>query len=97
VRGHARRLPRGRRRPRDVDLFVYHQANRGSSTRSRAPGAARERLVDAIGELGNTSAASIPLALSVAADEGLLAPGSRVLVGAMGSGFTMGPPFWTGR
>ena len=75
----------------DVDLFVYHQANRrildAVAERLALP---RERLVDAIGELGNTSAASIPLALSLAADEGLLAPGSRVLVGAMGSGFTYG-------
>jgi 3-oxoacyl-[acyl-carrier-protein] synthase-3 len=75
----------------DVDLFVYHQANRRIlDAVAERLGVDRDRVVDAIGEVGNTSAASIPLALCAAADEGRLAPGSRVLVGAMGSGFTYG-------
>jgi 3-oxoacyl-[acyl-carrier-protein] synthase III len=75
----------------DVDAFVYHQANRRilDAVAERLE-LDRDRLVDAIGDVGNTSAASIPLALCAAADEGRLAPGSRVLVGAMGSGFTYG-------
>jgi 3-oxoacyl-[acyl-carrier-protein] synthase-3 len=75
----------------EVDLFVYHQANRRilDAVAERLE-VDRARVVDAIGEVGNTSAASIPLALAAAADESRLAPGSRVLVGAMGSGFTYG-------
>jgi len=77
--------------PADVDLFVYHQANRRIlDAVAERLGLQRERVMDAIGDLGNTSAASIPLALSLAADQARLAPGSRVLVGAMGSGFTYG-------
>ena len=44
----------------------------------------------AIGSLGNTSAASVPLALAQARDEGRLAPGMRVVLAAAGSGFTWG-------
>ena len=75
----------------DIDLFVYHQAN----TRILASLAERlslehERVVDAIGGLGNTSAASVPLALAAARRDGRLAPGMRVLLAAAGSGFTWG-------
>jgi 3-oxoacyl-[acyl-carrier-protein] synthase-3 len=75
----------------DVDLFVYHQANR----RILAAIAQRleldpSRIVDAIGDMGNTSAASVPLTLCQAADEGRLRPGDRVLVAAAGAGFTYG-------
>ena len=75
----------------DVDLFVYHQAN----TRILAALAERleidaRRVVDAIATLGNTSAASVPLALAAARAEGRLAPGMRVLLAAAGSGFTWG-------
>jgi 3-oxoacyl-[acyl-carrier-protein] synthase-3 len=76
---------------RDVDLFVYHQAN------GRILSAVGERLaldparvVNAIGLLGNTSAASIPLALAFAEREGSLRDGSRVLMAAFGAGFTWG-------
>jgi 3-oxoacyl-[acyl-carrier-protein] synthase III len=48
------------------------------------------RVVDAIGETGNTSAASIPLALSEAHRQGRLSAGDRVLLGAVGAGFTWG-------
>ncbi|MDX6666254.1 MAG: 3-oxoacyl-[acyl-carrier-protein] synthase, partial [Solirubrobacteraceae bacterium] len=46
--------------------------------------------LDVIAELGNTSAASIPLALAEASRSGLVAPGSQVLLGAVGAGFTWG-------
>jgi 3-oxoacyl-[acyl-carrier-protein] synthase-3 len=77
--------------PAEVDLFVYHQAN----TRILASLAERlaldpARVVDAIGGLGNTSAASVPLALDAARRDGRLAPGMRVLLAAAGSGFTWG-------
>ena len=75
----------------DVALFVLHQANgRIITAVSEALGVAPERVIDAIGELGNTSAASIPLALAEARSRGLLHEGDRVLLGAVGAGFTWG-------
>jgi 3-oxoacyl-[acyl-carrier-protein] synthase-3 len=75
----------------DVDLFVYHQANgrilRAIGERLDLPPA---KIADYIGELGNTSAASIPLALGLLREDGRLRPGHRVLVAAIGAGFTWG-------
>jgi 3-oxoacyl-[acyl-carrier-protein] synthase III len=75
----------------DVDLFVYHQAN------SRILAAVGDRLqlppgrvVDSLAVYGNTSAASIPLALSDAERDGRLAAGSTVLLAAFGAGLTWG-------
>ena len=75
----------------DVDLFVYHQAN------SRILRAVGERLdlpvakvADYVGETANTSAASIPLTLSLAREDGRLRKGDRVLVAGIGAGFTWG-------
>ena len=75
----------------EIDLFVYHQANRRilESLRSRL-GVPADRVVDAIAEVGNTSAASLPLALAHARADGRLRPGARVLFGAAGSGFCFG-------
>jgi 3-oxoacyl-[acyl-carrier-protein] synthase-3 len=47
-------------------------------------------VVDCIGEYGNTSAATLPLALAFSEREGRLQPGDRVLLGAFGAGFTWG-------
>jgi 3-oxoacyl-[acyl-carrier-protein] synthase-3 len=75
----------------DIDLFVLHQANgRILTAVGEALGVAPERVLDAIAEVGNTSAASIPLALGEARERGLLADGSKVLLGAVGAGFTWG-------
>jgi 3-oxoacyl-[acyl-carrier-protein] synthase-3 len=75
----------------EIDLFVYHQAN------SRIISAVGERLdlplgkvIDCLADYGNTSAASIPIALSEAASSGLLRKGSRVLLSAFGAGLTWG-------
>jgi 3-oxoacyl-[acyl-carrier-protein] synthase-3 len=75
----------------DIDLFVYHQAN------ARIIRAVGERLdldpakvADYIGQLGNTSAASVPLTLSLSREDGRLRPGMKVLLGAIGAGFTWG-------
>jgi 3-oxoacyl-[acyl-carrier-protein] synthase-3 len=77
--------------PAEIDLFVYHQANaRILSAVGDRLGLPPDRVVNAIGELGNTSAASIPLALAVAERDGSLTPGARVLVAAFGAGFTWG-------
>jgi 3-oxoacyl-[acyl-carrier-protein] synthase-3 len=75
----------------DIDLFVYHQAN---ARITRAVGERLEldfdRVVDCIAELGNVSAATLPVALSIANEDGRLWPGARVLLCAFGAGFTWG-------
>jgi 3-oxoacyl-[acyl-carrier-protein] synthase-3 len=77
--------------PADVDVFVFHQANRRIlDAVAERLGLRRERVVDAIGEVGNTSAASIPLALAHAREQGMLRAGDRVLLGAVGAGFVYG-------
>src|SRR5919199_319996 len=75
----------------DVDVFVYHQANsriiRAVATELSADPA---RVVDVVDRFANTSAASIPIALSVAAREGRLRPGATVLLAAFGAGLVWG-------
>jgi 3-oxoacyl-[acyl-carrier-protein] synthase-3 len=75
----------------DVDLFVFHQANSRILTavaeRLDVPGG---RVFDCIAELGNTSAASVPLALNLAVETGALEPGARVVIGAIGAGLNWG-------
>jgi len=75
----------------DVDLFVYHQANgRILSAVAERLGVPGERVFDCIAELGNTSAASVPLALAEARRVGALEPGARVVLGAVGAGLVWG-------
>jgi 3-oxoacyl-[acyl-carrier-protein] synthase-3 len=75
----------------DVDLFVYHQAN---ARITRAVGARlgleSSRVVDCIADQGNTSAATLPLALAHAEASGRLRRGMTVLLGAFGAGLTWG-------
>jgi 3-oxoacyl-[acyl-carrier-protein] synthase-3 len=82
----------------DVDLFVYHQANsRIIAAVARELGADPDRVVDVVGRFANTSAASIPIALSVASAEGRLAPGATVLLAAFGAGLVWGGTVVTWR
>jgi 3-oxoacyl-[acyl-carrier-protein] synthase-3 len=75
----------------DIDLFVLHQANgRILSAVAEGLGVEPDRVLDVIADIGNTSAASIPLALAQAQRDGRLAAGDRVLLGAVGAGFTWG-------
>jgi 3-oxoacyl-[acyl-carrier-protein] synthase-3 len=75
----------------DVDLFVYHQANaRITRAVGKRLGLSSARIVDCIERLGNTSAASIPLALASAEHEGRLHDGALVLLAACGAGFMWG-------
>jgi 3-oxoacyl-[acyl-carrier-protein] synthase-3 len=75
----------------EIDLFVYHQANgRILSAVGERLGLPAERVVDCIGRYGNTSAATLPLALAFSEDAGRLGAGDRVLLGAFGAGFTWG-------
>lgn len=73
----------------DVDLFVAHQANsRILDAVARRVGIGPERCHLTVDRHGNTSAASIPLALADAHAAGRLRPGSRVLTTAFGAGLT---------
>jgi 3-oxoacyl-[acyl-carrier-protein] synthase III len=75
----------------EIDLFVYHQANaRITRAVGERLGLAPARVVDCIERLGNSSAATLLLALSAAERDGRLRPGARVLLGAFGAGFTWG-------
>jgi 3-oxoacyl-[acyl-carrier-protein] synthase-3 len=75
----------------EIDLFVFHQANgRILAAVGERLGLPAGRVVDCIGEYGNTSAATLPLALAFSEREGLLAPGHQVLLAAFGAGFTWG-------
>jgi 3-oxoacyl-[acyl-carrier-protein] synthase-3 len=75
----------------EIDLFVYHQANsRILAAVGERLALPNERIVDCIGEYGNTSAATLPLALAHAQSHGLLRDGTRVLLAAFGAGFTWG-------
>lgn len=74
-----------------IDWFVPHQANRRIITASAEKlGISLEKVVLTVQDHGNTSAASIPLALDVAWRDGRLKPGHIVLIEAMGGGFTWG-------
>jgi len=75
----------------DIDLFVYHQANaRILAAVGERLALPTERVVNCIERYGNTSAASIPIALAEAEAEGRLTAGMRVLMGAFGAGFVWG-------
>ena len=75
----------------DIDWFVPHQANRRIIDASvKKLGIAPEKVVITVDVHGNTSAASIPLALSVAKADGRIQPNDLILLEAMGGGFTWG-------
>jgi 3-oxoacyl-[acyl-carrier-protein] synthase-3 len=75
----------------DLDWLVPHQANKriidGSAKKLGIP---LEKVVVTVDQHGNTSAASIPLALAVAAGDGRIKQGDLVMLEAMGGGFTWG-------
>ena len=75
----------------DVDWFVPHQANkRIIDDSARKLGIAPEKVVTTVDKHGNTSAASIPLALTAAVADGRIKRGDLVMLEAMGGGFTWG-------
>lgn len=75
----------------DVDLLIPHQANaRIIDATARRLGFDEAKIFTNIASYGNTSAASIPIALSEALDEGRLAPGANLLLVAFGAGLTWG-------
>jgi 3-oxoacyl-[acyl-carrier-protein] synthase-3 len=82
--------------PADVSLIVPHQANaRILEAVARELGVGPERMAVNIDRLGNTSAASIPIALEEASRSGRLASGDHVVLVAFGAGLTWGASLLT--
>ncbi len=83
----------------DVDWFIPHQANlRIIEATAKRLGVSMDRVILNVERVGNTSAASIPLAIHEAARAGRLQPGNKVISVAFGSGVTWGGVAleWTG-
>ncbi|NKB52016.1 MAG: beta-ketoacyl-ACP synthase III [Rhizobiaceae bacterium] len=75
----------------DIDWFIPHQANRRIIDASaKKLKIASDKVVLTVNQHGNTSAASIPLAINTAVKDGRLKEGDLVLLEAMGGGFTWG-------
>ena len=81
--------------PSDIDHFVPHQANlRIIEAAAKRLGVPMERVVVNVQETGNTSAASIPLALADADAKGRFKPGDKMVAAAFGAGVTWGGLAW---
>jgi len=84
-------LEQARLTPADIDWLVPHQANlrimKGTAKKLDLP---LEKMVVTVNEHGNTSAASIPLALDQAVRDGRIKPGQNVMMEGVGGGFTWG-------
>ena len=75
----------------DIDWFVPHQANkRILEAVSKKVGLSKDKVIITVDKHANTSAASIPLAINDAVEEGKIKPGDLVLLEAMGGGFSWG-------
>ena len=86
-----RLLSRNQLTANDIDLFVSHQANRRIITSAAERlGLPAEKVVINIERFGNTTAATIPLALNDAVNDGRIKRGDRVLLASVGAGFTVG-------
>ncbi|ABM45195.1 3-oxoacyl-[acyl-carrier-protein] synthase 3 [Bartonella bacilliformis Peru38] len=77
--------------PSQLDWFVPHQANkRIIEASAKKLGIKTDKVVITVDQHGNTSAASVPLALATAVQDGRIKEGDLVLLEAMGGGFTWG-------
>ncbi len=77
--------------PDDIDLFVPHQANiRIIESVAKTLGLPEKRVFVNVDRYGNTSAASVPIALAEAVNSGRVQPGDRIVAVAFGAGFTSG-------
>ena len=75
----------------DVDWLIPHQANiRIIQATGKRLGVPVEKVIATVGQHGNTSAASIPLALDLAVRDGRIQRGHRILLEGVGGGFTWG-------
>ena len=87
----TRVLERNGLTPDDIDLFVSHQANRRIiQSATERLGIPAEKVIINIDRFGNTTAATIPLALNDAVCSGKLKKGNLVLLASVGAGFTVG-------
>lgn len=76
---------------KDIDVFVPHQANKRIITNTAERlGMPMERVIIDIDRYGNTTSATIPLAMNTARTEGKLKKGDLVLLASVGAGFTVG-------
>jgi 3-oxoacyl-[acyl-carrier-protein] synthase-3 len=76
---------------KDIDWFVPHQANqRILSAVAERLGLEDHKVISTVAEHGNTSAASVPLALAAATEDGRIKQGDLVLIEAIGGGLTWG-------
>jgi 3-oxoacyl-[acyl-carrier-protein] synthase-3 len=92
-------LERNNLRPEDIDLFVAHQANlRIIDAAKDRLGLPEEKVVKNIHEYGNTTAATIPLALGTALDQKRVKRNDLVMLASVGAGLTVGAALirWTG-
>ncbi len=77
--------------PADVDWLIPHQANvRILEATARKLGIDLSKLIVTVDRHGNTSAASVPLALDVAIRDGRIKPGHKIMLQGVGGGFTWG-------
>jgi 3-oxoacyl-[acyl-carrier-protein] synthase III len=77
--------------PAQVDWLIPHQANiRILQATAKRLGVGMERVITTVDRHGNTSAASIPLALELAVRDGRIRPGHRLILEGVGGGFTWG-------
>ena len=84
-------LEKAGKKPEDLDMFIPHQANlRISQFVQQRFGLLDEKVFNNIQKYGNTTAASIAIALSEAIEQGKVKRGDLVLLSAFGSGFTWG-------
>jgi len=75
--------------PDEIDVVVPHQANeRILRAVSKRVGIPYDKFVMTIAQYGNTSAASVSMALGWAAEEGIFAPGDRIVFCSVGAGLT---------
>jgi len=78
-------------KPEDIDLFIPHQANvRIIESVAKGLGLPMDKMFVNLDRYGNTSAASVPLALAEAVDAGRIRQGDNVVIVAFGAGFTSG-------
>jgi 3-oxoacyl-[acyl-carrier-protein] synthase III len=78
-------------RPDEIDLFIPHQANiRIIEAVAKGLGLSMDKMFVNVDRYGNTSAASVPLALAEAVDSGRIKVGDHVVLVAFGAGFTSG-------
>ena len=84
-------LAKNQLQPSDIDMLIPHQANlRISQFIQKKFGLSDDQVYNNIMRYGNTTAASIPIALTEAWEEGKIKEGDLVVLAAFGSGFTWG-------